>query len=95
MAKEQDKGEFKHAVHTHEDKAPAQGELGHSEITYGEQRYEDGVTDAGSDVDYVEPGREGAEAVRRIMAIGGVSSHERFDNPMKATPTGDEPFRAR
>jgi len=67
---------------------PAQADMGYTKINYGEQRMGDGVTEEESKT-YVEPGDEGATAVSLQRGNGGISSHESYDNPMKASPTGE------
>lgn len=79
--------EYEPAAWTKETEPP-QTDMGFSKIDYGEQRMGSGVKGSEDD-DYVTPGEEGAMAVKLQEGNGGIGGRQSFDNPMKATPTGE------
>lgn len=86
MAKSKGSKEFEPSVYIGVAE-PGQTDMGASKLNYGEQRF--GFGEGEEPREYLEPGSEGAEMIRMQIENGGVGSHERFDNPMKATPTGE------
>lgn len=80
--------EFEQSAYVGENSEPSAGDLGQSKINYGEQRMGTGVTKDEAQT-YVEPGSEGAVALSLQKGNGGFSSHSSYDNPMKASPTGE------